>query len=369
VRHCSTGGYLRASSRQKIRPSLKQPALAAASNGFVQVGAEVLTLGATAFLGHMAISSLGQRTDRGWEPAPGVVEGERKFARRALSTRARVRAARQTLGARVVCSDTGRPIGTHWPKPPHGHHDWRAVSREAFDVLLDKLGLAKPLLRGERTARSAAVLVVCWLACQGGTATATLGKIAHATNLAPSLVRRAIRAAVAAGVLEASARPRHGHTLSLLIDLIDARIEQRRRTPADLRDFTQRLVAADPALDGVKLWTRHSRNMVRKLVARGLPIERIAELIMAGGPLSTGRNPAAVLHYRLQRLIADTPTAARTPATPSPLSLAAQATREALEREAEQEASARSPGARSRDQSAHRPAWIRSIITEVLPKA
>jgi len=365
----STGGNSRASSRQKIRPSLKQPAIAAASNGFVQVGAETLTLGAIPFLGHMALSRLGTPTDHGWAPATSVVEGERKFARRALTTRARVRAAREAFGAHVVYGDTGRPIGTYWPKPPHDPHDWRAASRVALDELLDKLGLAKPLHRGERTERSAAVVVTCWLACQGGTATATLGKIARATNLAPSLVRRAIRAAVAAGVLAASARPRHGHTLSLLIDLIDARIEQRRRTPADVRDLTQRLVAADPALDGVKLWTRHSRDMVRKLVARGIPIERIAELIVAGGPLSVGRNPAAVLHYRLQRLIADTPTVARTPATPSPLSLAAQATREALEREAEQEASARSPGARSRDHSPHRPAWIRSIIGEVLPKA
>jgi len=119
----------------------------------------------------------------------------------------------------------------------------------------------------------------------------------------------------------------------------------------------------------VKLWTRNSRELVRKLVARGMRIERIAELIVAGGPISTGRNPAAVLHYRLQRLIADTPAAARTPTAPSPLSLAAQATREALEREAEQEATARSPGARSRDDSAHRPVWLRSLITEILPKA
>jgi len=269
----------------------------------------------------------------------------------------------------VVYGDTGRPIGTYWPKPAHGSHDWRAASRVALDVLLDRLELAKPLGRGERTERTAAVLVVYWLLLQGGRATATLRDIGRATKLAPSLVRRAIRAAVEAGVLDASARPRHGHTLSLLIDLIDARIEQHRRTPADVRDLTQCLVAADPALDGVKLWTRHSRELVRKLVARGMRIERIAEAIVAGGPLSAGRNPAAVLHYRLQRLLADTPTAARTLVAPTPLSLAAQATREALEREAEQQASARSPSARSRDQSAHRPAWIRSIIGEVLPKA
>jgi len=370
VRHCSTGGYLRASSRQKIRPSLKQPALAAASNGFVQVGAKTLTLGATAFLGYMALSRLGQRTDHGWEPATGVVEGERTFAARALTTRSRVRAAREAFGAHVVYdADTGKPLGTYWPTPPHGPHDWRAASRVALDVLLDRLELAQSLRRGERTARGAAVLVACWLAFQGGTATATLHEIGRATNLAPSLVRRAIRAAVAAGLLEASARPRHGHTLSLLIDLIDARIEQRRRTPADVRDLTQRLVAADPALDGVNLWTRRSRELVRQLVARGVRIERIAEIIMAGGPISTGRNPAAVMHYRLQRLLADTPTVARTPTAPSSLSLAAQAAREALEREAEHEASARPPGARSRDHSAHRPVWLRSIISEILPKA
>jgi hypothetical protein len=369
VNQCSTGGYLRASSREKLRRSLKQPAIAAASNGFVQVGAEVLTLGATTLLGYFALSSLGQRTDQGWEPAAGVVEGERTFAKRALTTRSRVRAARQAFGARVVYSDTDKPIGTHWPKPAHGSHDWRAASRVALDELLDQLELAQPLHRGERTERSAAVVVVCWLACQGGTATATLNDIGRAVHLAPSLVRRAIRAAAAAGVLEASARPRHGHTLSLLIDLIDARIEQRRRTPADVRDLTKCLVAADRALDGVNLWTRHSRELVRKLVARGIPIERIAEAIVAGGPISTGRNPAAVLRHRLERLLADTPTVARTPTAPSPLSLAAQATREALEREAEQEASARSPGARSRDDSAHRPAWLRSIIGEVLPKA
>jgi hypothetical protein len=369
VDHYSTDGESRASSREKLRPSLEQPALAAASNGFVPIGAEVLALGPTAFQSYVALSSLGQRTDNGWEPVTGLVEGERTFAKRALTTRSRVRAARQAFGARVVYSDTDKPIGTHWPKPAHGSHDWRAASRVALDELLDQLELAQPLPRGERTARDAAVVVTCWLACQGGRATATLTDIGRATNLAPSLVRRAIRAAMTAGVLAASARPRHGHTLSLLIDLIDARIEQRRRTPADVRDLTKCLVAADPALDGVKLWTRHSRELVRKLVARGIPIERIAELIMAGGLISVGRNPAAVLHYRLQRLIADTPTVARTPATPSPLSLAAQATREALEREAEQEASARSPGARSRDDSAHRPAWIRSIIGEVLPKA
>jgi hypothetical protein len=223
------------------------------------------------------------------------------------------------------------------------------VQGVALDVLLDRLELAKPLRRGERTARDAAVLIACWLAFQGGTATATLHEIARATNLAPSLVRRAIRAAVTAGVLEASARPRLGHTLSLLIDLIDARIEQRRRTPADVRDLTQSLVAADPALDGVNLWTRRSRELVRQLVARGIRIERIAEIIMAGRPVSAGRNPAAVLHYRLQRLLADTPTPARTLTAPSSLGLAAQATREALEREAEQQASARSPSARSRD--------------------
>jgi hypothetical protein len=365
----STGGNSRASSRQKIRPSLKQPAIAAASNGFVPVGAETLMLGATPFLGHMALSRLGQRTDHGWAPATSVVEGERKFARRALTTRARVRAAREAFGAHVVYNHSGRPIGTYWPKPAHGSHDWRAASRVALDELLDRLELATPLPRGERTERSAAVVVVCWLACQGGRATATLNKIARATNLAPSLVRRAIRAAEEAGVLAASARPRHGHTLSLLIDLIDARIEQRRRTPADVRDLTQRLVEADPALDGVKLWTRHSRELVRKLVARGIPIERIAELIVAGGPISTGRIPAAVLRHRLERLLAETPAASRTPTAPSPLSLAAQATREALEREAEQEATARSPGARSRDANVHRPAWLRSIIGEVLPKA
>jgi len=369
VKKYSTDGHSRASSHEKIRPSLEQPAIAAASNGFVQVGAKVLTLGATAFLGYVALSRLGQRTDHGWEPATGVVEGERTFAARALTTRSRVRAAREAFGAHVVYNHSGKPIGTNWTKPQRSHHDWRAASRVALDVLLDRLELATPLPRGERTARNAAVVVTCWLAVQGGRATVTLNEIARETNLAPSLVRRAIRAAVAAGVLEASARPRHGHTLSLLIDLIDARIEQRRRTPADVRDLTQRLVEADPALDGVKLWTRHSRELVRKLVARGIPIERIAELIMAGGLISVGRNPAAVLHYRLQRLIADTPTVARTPATPSPLSLAAQATREALEREAEQEASARSPGARSRDHSPHRPAWIRSIIAEILPKA
>jgi len=370
VNQCSTGGYYRASSREKLRPSLKQPSVTAASNGFLQVGAEVLTLGATPFLGYVALSRLGKRTDHRWEPVAGVVEGERTFAARALTTRSRVRAARETFGARVVYdADTGKPLGTHWPKPPHSHHDWRAASRVALDELLDRLELAQPLRRGERTARGAAVLVACWLAFQGGTATATLTDIARATKLAPSLVRRAIRAAVAAGVLAASARPRHGHTLSLLIDLIDARIEQRRRTPADVRDLTQRLVATDLALDGVKLWTRRNRELARQLVARGIPIDRIAELIVAGGPLSTGRIPAAVLHYRLQRLLAETPAASRTPATPSPLSLAAQATREALEREADQQASARSPGARSRDDSAHRPAWIRSLITEVLPKA
>jgi len=215
-------------------------------------------------------------------------------------------------------------------------------------------------------------MVACWLVVQGGRASATLREIARATKLAPSLVRRAIRAAVAAGVVDASARPRHGYTLKLLIDLIDTRIEQRRRTPMDVRDLTQRLVAADPALDGVSLWTRRNRELVRKLVARGVRAERIADLIVAGGPVSTGRNPAAVLRHRLERLLAETPTAARTPATPSSLSLAAQAAREALEREAEQdeqEASARSPGARSRDHSAHRPVWLRSIISEILPKA
>jgi len=369
VNQCNTDGHSRASSREKLRPSLEQRSVSAASNGFVQVGAKTLTLGATAFLGYVALSRLGQRTDHRWEPATSVVEGERTFAARALTTRARVRAARKALGAHVVYSDKGKPIGTCWPKPAHGSHDWRAASRVALDELLDQLELAQPLPRGERTARDAAVVVTCWLACQGGRATATLTDIGRATNLAPSLVRRAIRAAMTAGVLAASARPRHGHTLSLLIDLIDARIEQRRRTPADVRDLTKCLVAADPALDGVKLWTRHSRELVRKLVARGIPIERIAELIVAGGPLSAGRNPAAVLHYRLQRLLADTPTVARTPTAPSPLSLAAQATREALEREAEHEASARSPGARSRDHSAHRPALIRSLITEILPEA
>jgi hypothetical protein len=196
-----------------------------------------------------------------------------------------------------------------------------------------------------------------------------VGAIAHATNLAPSLVSRAIHAAVAAGVLAPSALLHHGHTLFLLIYLIYARIQQRRRTPADVRDLTQRLVAADPALDGVSLWTRRNRELVRQLVARGVRIERIAELIVAGGPLSTGRNPAAVLRYRLERLLAETPNAARTPTAPSPLSLAAQAAREALEHEAEQEASARPPGARSRDHSAHRPVWLRSIISEILPKA
>lgn len=326
-------------------------------------------LGTTAFLGYVALSRLGQRTDRGWEPATSLVEGERTFAARACTTRARVRAARQAFGARVVYSDTGTPIGTNWPKPQHDPHDWRAASRPALDELLDQLELAKPLRRGERTERNAAVVVACWLAVQGGRATATLSDIAQATNFAPSLVRRAIRAAVTAGVLEASARPRLGHTLSLLIDLIDARIEQRRRTPADVRDLTQCLVEADPALDGVNLWTRHSRELVRKLVTRGIPIERIAEAIVAGGPISTGRNPAAVLRHRLERLLAETPNVDRTPTAPSPLSLAAKATREALEREAEQEASARSPSARSRDDSAHRPSWIRSIITEVLPKA
>jgi hypothetical protein len=370
VNQCSTGGYYRASSREKIRPSLKQPAIAAASNGFVQVGAEVLTLGATPFLGYVALSSLGQRTDHGWEPATSLVEGERTFAARALTTRSRVRAAREAFGAHVVYdADTGKPLGTYWPKPPHDSRDWRAASRVALDVVLDQLELAQPLRRGERTARDAAVVIACWLAFQGGRATATLNDIGRAVHLAPSLVRRAIRAAAAAGVLEASARPRHGHTLSLLIDLIDARIEQRRRTPADVRDLTKCLVAADSALDGVKLWTRHSRELVRKLVARGLQIERIAELIMAGGPISTGRIPAAVLRHRLERLLAETPTAARTPTAPSSLSLAAQATREALEREAEHEASARSPGARSRDDSAHRPALIRSLITEILPEA
>jgi len=334
----------------------------------VQVGAEVLTLGATPFLGYLALSRLGQRTVHGWEPATGVVEGERTFATRALSTRSRVRAARQAFGAHVVYADTGKPIGTYWPTPSHGSHDWRAASRVALDVLLDRLELAKPLRRGERTARDAAVVVVCWLACQGGNARATLREIAHATKLTPSLVRRAIRAAVEAGVVEASARPRHGHTLKLLIDLIDARIEQRRRTPADVRDLTQCLVAADPALDGVRLWTRHSRELVRKLVARGLRIERIAEAIMAGGPISTGRIPAAVLRHRLERLLAETPTVARATTAPSSLSLAAQATREALEREAEQQASARPPGARSRDDSAHRPVWVRSLIAEILPK-
>jgi len=369
VNQCNTDGHSRASSREKLRPSLEQRSVSAASNGFVQVEAKVLTLGATAFLGYVALSRLGQRTDHGWELVTSLVEGERTFASRALTTRSRVRAAREAFGAHVVYDDSGKPIGTNWTKPQRSHHDWRAASRVALDELLDRLELATPLPRGERTARDAAVVVTCWLACQGGRATATLNKIARATNLAPSLVRRAIRAAVAAGVLAASARPRHGHTLSLLIDLIDARIEQRRRTPADVRDLTQRLVAADPALDGVKLWTRHSRELVRKLVARGIPIERIAELIMAGGPLSAGRNPAAVLRFRLERLLAETPTPARTPTAPSSLSLAAQATREALEREAEQEASARSPGAGSRDDSAHRPAWIRSIIGEVLPKA
>jgi hypothetical protein len=317
----SRHGYSRPSLREKIRPLLKQPALAAASNGFVPVGAEELALGATPFHGYLALSSLGQRTDHGWEPVTSLVEGERTFAKRALTTLARVRAAREALGAHVVYGDTGKPIGTYW------------------------------------------------LACQGGRATATLHEIARATKLAPSLVSRAIHAAVAAGVLAPSALLHHGHTLFLLIYLIYTRIEQRRRTPADVRDLTQRLVEADPALDGVNLWTRRNRELVRKLVARGVRIERIADLIVAGGPLSAGRNPAAVLRYRLERLLAETPTAARTPTAPSPLSLAAQAAREALEREAEQEASARSPSARSRDHSAHRPVWLRSIIAEILPKA
>jgi len=368
VDHYSTDGESRASSREKLRPSLEQPALAAASNGFVPIGAEVLALGPTAFQSYLAISSLGQRTDHGWEPATGVVEGERTFAARLLTTRARVRAARKDLGAHVVYADSGKPIGTYWPRSSHDPHDWRAVSRPALDELRKRLGLAKPLRRGERTERDAAVKVVCWLVVQGGRATATLREIARATKLAPSLVRRAIRAAVAAGVVDATARPRHGHTLSLLIDLIDARIEQRRRTPADVRDLTQRLVAADPALDGVSLWTRRNRELVRKLVARGVRIERIADLIVAGGPVSTGRNPAAILRYRLERLLAETPAAARTPTAPSPLSLAAQAAREALEREEEQE-SARPPGVRSRDHSAHRPVWLRSIIADILPKA
>jgi hypothetical protein len=375
VTYYSVHVFSRASSREKIRPSLEQPAVAAASNGLVPVGAEVLALGPTAFLGCVTLSRLGQRTDRGWEPATGVVEGKRTFAARALTTRSRVRAARQAFGTRVVYSDTGKPLGTHWPKPPHGPHDWRAVPRPALDELRKRLGLAISLCRGERTARGAAVVVVCWLAFHGGTATATLHKIAHATKLAPSLVSRATPAATAAGVLAPSALLHHGHTLSLLIHLIYliyliyTRIEQRRRTPADVRDLTQRLVAADPALDGVSLWTRRNRELVRKLVARGVRIERIADLIVAGGPLSTGRNPAAVLRYRLERLLAETPAAARTPTAPSPLSLAAQAAREALEREAEQEASARPPGARSRDHSAHRPVWLRSIIAEILPEA
>jgi hypothetical protein len=370
VDHYSTDGESRASSREKLRPSLEQPALAAASNGFVPIGAEVLALDPTAFQSYLALSRLGQRTDDGWEPVTGILEGERTFATRVLTTRARVRAARKDLGAHVVYADSGKPLGTYWPKPSRSHHGWRAVSRQGLDELLVRLGLAKPLRRGERTARDAAVLVVCWLAFHGGTATATLHEIARATKLAPSLVRRAIRAAVAAGVVAASARPRHGYTLKLLIDLIDTRIEQRRRTPADVRDLTQRLVAADPALDGVSLWTRRNRELVRKLVARGVRIERIADLIVAGGPVSTGRNPAAILRHRLERLLAETPSAARTPTTPSHLSLAAQAAREALEREAEQEEeSARPPGVRSRDRSTHGPVWLRSLITEILPKA
>jgi len=370
VTNYSTDGRHRAPSREKIRPSLEQPALAAASNGFVPIGAEVLALDPTAFHSYVALSSLGQRTDHGWEPVTGLVEGERTFAKRALTTRARVRAARKALGAHVVYGDSGKPLGTYWPKPSHDPHDWRAVPRPALDELLERLGLAISLRRGERTERDAAVKLACWLVVQGGRATATLREIARATKLAPSLVRRAIRAAVAAGVVDASARPRHGYTLKLLIDLIDTRIEQRRRTPADVRDLTQRLIAADPALDGVGLWTRRSRELVRQLVARGVRIERIADLIVAGGPISTGRIPAAVLRHRLERLLAETPSAARMPTAPSPLSLAAQAAREALEHEAEQEEeSARPPGARSRDHSAHRPVWLRSLITEILPKA
>ena len=367
----STDGYPRASSREKIRPSTQRPALTAASNGFVPIGAEVLALGPTAFLGYLYLSGLGQRTDHGWEPATSVIEGERTFAKRAHTTRARVRAAREALGAHVVYDDSGgKPVGTYWPKPSRSHHDWCAVSRQGLDDLLNnRLELDQALGRGEHTERDAAVVVACWLARKGGNATATLREIGRATNLAPSLVRRAIRAAVEAGVVEASARPRRGHTLKLLIDLIDARIEQRRRTPADVRDLTQRLVEADPALDGAKLWTRRSRELVRKLVARGIRLERIAEVIVAGGPISTGRIPAAVLRHRLERLLAETPAPARTSTARSPLSMAAEATREALEREAEQEASARPPGARSRDHRAHRPVSIRSIIAEILPKA
>jgi len=336
----------------------------------VPIWPEVLALGTTPFLGYISISSLGQRTDDGWEPAAGIVEGERTFAKRAHTTRARVRAAREALGARVVYDDSGKPVGTYWPKPSRSHHDWCAVPRQGLDDLLNnRLELDQALGRGERTERSAAAVVACWLARKGGNATATLREIGRATNLAPSLVRRAIRAAVEAGVVEASARPRRGHTLKLLIDLIDARIEQRRRTPADVRELTERLVAADPALDGAKLWTRRNRELVRKLVARGLRLERIAEAIVAGGPISTGRIPAAVLRHRLEQLLAETPSVARTPTARSPLSLAAQATREALEREAEQQASARPPGARSRDHRAHRPVSIRSIIAEILPKA
>jgi len=366
----STDGHPRAFSHEKIRPSSEQPALAAASNGFVPIGAEVLALGGTALLGYVALSGLGQRTDHGWEPAAGIVEGERTFAKRAHTTRARVRAAREALGARVVYDDSGKPVGTYWPKPSRSHHDWCAVSRQGLDDLLNnRLELDQTLRRGERTERDAAVVVACWLARKGGSTTDSLREIGRATNLAPSLVRRAIRSAVEAGVVEASARPRRGHTLKLLIDLIDARIEQRRRTPVDVRELTERLVAADPALDGAKLWTRHSRELVRKLVARGIRLERIAEVIMADGPISTGRIPAAVLRHRLERLLAETPAPARTSIARSPLSLAAQATREALEREAEQEASARPPGARSRDRRSHGPVSIRSIIAEILPKA
>jgi hypothetical protein len=76
------------------------------------------------------------------------------------------------------------------------------------------------------------------------------------------------------------------------------------------------------------------------------------------------------MHHRLEQLLAETtPTPARTPTARSPLSLAAEATREALEREAEREASARPPGARLRDRSTHGPVSIRSLINEILPKA
>lgn len=319
-----------------------RPQISLATNGFSPWRAT--SEPPTVVLARLALARMGERGPDGWHPATSVPMSQRTFARLAHTTRARVRKVVTHLGATVT--KTGGSRLTEWTVGERPQSGWTALSRPALDEVVEIFQLDSHLRRGERTEREAALALVVHLACEGGEVRTTLASIASICGMATSRMRRAVRAAVAAGLVAAEAIPGVGYVLRLLVTIVDAQVEQNRSLPGSYRRLGELLAAADADLADADLWSRGNRRLVATLLKRGVRLERIAELISNDGPLSTARRPAAALHARLRRLVAE-PVSVSSRVGPlpplSPLAEAALAARDALAAETDHARTVASP--------------------------